>query len=754
MALLKSNRQTKEDIKGVIKKAKKTAPSQSKIKGGLHDKIQAMISFVNTKLGKYRDYYIVIRTVEELESYFDSFSELQKVAIDTETTSLDPLTTTIAGLSLYTKDNKACYIPLNHVSHVTGERLKNQLNVEVVKQYLEKYKNCRWIMHNAKFDTRVIKHTVGVDLTCWWDTSVCARLLDENEPAGLKEQHAKYCADEKEEALKFSTLFDDIEFTKVPIDTAYLYAAGDAIKTFDLYEFQTKAFEDSDLSRVYEVFTNIEMPLIPVVAEMEDVGMAFDFEISNGLVEKYGAIRENKLKEALEVIESYSDLIENYKFRNTSHKLSDPINLASPSQLAVLFYDILGLTSPDKNSPRGTGEEILLELAKGKERKLCEAILNLREVEKLLSTYVNKMPELATRDGRIHASFNQLGAKTGRFSSSDPNLQNIPSHNKEIRQMFKATPGYVLIGADYSKQEIFIAASISQDVKMIESCKKNTDIYSEIASIAFNLPYDECVEFRPDGTKNNEGKERRGQAKAIVLGILYGKGVAAIATDLSITKEKAKDVYDKVLKAFPKLKDFMNDSQECARVKGYVETAWGRRRHLPDMQLDKYEFKLLNNTPIDFDPLDFTEGSTESLTVPSRIKNIYIEKLDKCYGNKAKEAVKAEARSKGIQIKDNGGFIAQAERQCVNSRVQGSAGDVTKLAMIAVGNDEELKQLGFRLLLTIHDELIGECPAENAKLASERFAYLMIEVAKEVIAVPMMVDVELSYNWNGKVVEL
>ena len=333
-------------------------------------------------------------------------------------------------------------------------------------------------------------------------------------------------------------------------------------------------------------------------------------------------------------------------------------------------------------------------------------------------------------------------------------MQNIPSHNNDIRKMFKATDGYVLLSSDYSAQEPRLTAHMSQDEKMIQAYKDGKDLYVEIASIAYGLPYSECQEFRPDGTRNPEGKERRGAAKAIVLGVCYGKGVAAIADDLGISKKKAQEIYDKIMISFPGLKRFMDDSEEMAREKGFVTTVWGRKRRLPNMQLEPYEFSFVGGIRRDFDPLFDDEDLEDSPNeISEEIKKKYIKLMSKAYGRKEKEIVRARAKEEGILIKDNGGYIAEATRQCVNSRIQGSAADMTKKAMILIGNDEKMKELGFRLLLPVHDELIGEAPRENAKEAGERLSYLMIEAAKD-LSVPSKCDVEITERWYGEPLEL
>ena len=253
-----------------------------------------------------------------------------------------------------------------------------------------------------------------------------------------------------------------------------------------------------------------------------------------------------------------------------------------------------------------------------------------------------------------------------------------------------------------------------------------------------------------------EGKERRSSAKSILLGILYGRGINSVAEQLHTTKEKAQQIQDKVFKGFPAIKQFDKDSKQMAYEKGYVTTLWGRKRRLPDMQLDKYEFDFSNYVIEDFDPLSFdnTVSTCEVAQEQLKAMEYYTIQLDKAYSRVAKEQVKAKAREDGIIIKDNSGFIAQAERQCVNSRIQGSAADMSKKAMILVGNDKRLKELGFRLLIPVHDELIAECPIENAVECKNRFAQLMSDAAKDRLEVPISCDVACSYAWYGEEIEV
>lgn len=760
-------RTTREGDKVLTKKAKSAGRQSAGIVikggGGLLERIQVIVATVAKYLGKYADRYIVISTADELNKYIDAAAANNVISIDTETSSLDPITCTIAGMSIYTPGQKAAYIPLHHVSYITGMEVEDQLSIEEARAAMQRIADSKMdvVMFNAKFDIRVIKHQVGVELTPTWDGYLAARLLNENEGDGnngLKALHKKYCLHGVGDAFAFDALFKGIPFTHVPIKTGYLYAARDAEITYELYDYQRPfltetdpACAEHDLKGPAWVLHNIEVPLIPVVARMEDAGIAFDAEWAAQLSEKYHVQLVEKERRFYQLCDMYAAEIDDYKRKHPDHKLSEPISISSPTQLAILFYDILKVGVIDKKNPRGTGEDIMLKI----NNDLGKAVLEYREVSKLLSTYVDKMPGVVNeKTGRIHCSFNQIGADTGRFSSSDPNMQNIPSHNKDIRKMFRASPGCVLLSSDYSAQEPRLTAHMSKDEKMIAAYKQGKDLYVEIASIAFDLPYDECKEFRADGTKNPEGKERRGTAKAIVLGVCYGKGVPAIAEDLHITVQKAQQIYDKIMKEFPGLKKFMEDSEQMARELGYVTTVWGRKRRLPNMQLPKYEFSYIGGASSTFDPLFDEEDDAEySNEVDEQTIAKYTRLMDRAYSRSKKEEIKAQAEAAGIRIKDNGGFIAEATRQCVNSRIQGSAADQTKLAMLLIDADEELKQLGFRLLLPVHDELIGECPRENAAPVAKRFAELMVLAAKD-LSIPSKCDVEVTECWYGDPIEI
>lgn len=725
--------------------------------GGLLEKISSINALVENKLGKYRDDYTYFMAKDEelFKDYIYNTIQTGYVAMDTETTGLDPISDKIVGMSLYSKGQKGLYIPIHHKSYVTGIEVEGQLDPKLIKEQLQRLVDAgvRFKEYNAKFDTRVVKNQLGIYIPCWYDAHLAAMLLNENEPHGLKNLHSKYVLDGKEDEFSFGKLFDGITFDLVPISTGYIYAARDAVDTDELVDWQLPYLtpdnplcKEYGLEKVSKVFWDIEMPCIEVLADMEDTGVAFDFDLANKLSEKYHKQLDDNLAEFYRILDMYKFEIDTYIAHNPNHKLSDPINIASPTQIAILLYDILKIEPPDSKSPRGTGSEILEKI----DNPLCKAILDYRATSKLLTTYIDKLPECVNpKTGRIHCNFNQYGAKTGRMSSDNPNLQNIPSHNKDIRQMFVASEGCVLLSSDYSQQEPKVMTVMCQDPMMIEAYKNGKDLYASIASLAFNKPYEECLEFRPDGTTNKEGKERRSQAKSILLGILYGRGINSVAEQLHTTKRKAQEIQDKVFKGFPAIKQFEEDTIYMAEQYGFVTTYWGRKRRLPDMQLPEFEFKWKPGYG-DEDPLAFDTEITET-EVPEDIQRAYIAKMRK--NPFKKKGIYEEAANEGIIITDNGGKIADATRQCVNSRIQGSAADLTKLAAIEIYKNQRLKELGFKLLIPVHDEFIAECPIENAKECAELFSKCMSDAARD-MDIPISTDVSCSKSWYGEEIRL
>lgn len=757
-----SSRGNKDEVLSIAKKSNIKKSSSITVKKGANQtitRINEIKMMVEKNLGHYKDEYIVITEKEVLHDYITACIGNNYISIDTETDGLDPLTNMLAGICPYTPGQKGAYIPLNHISYVTGNRIDSQLPIDFVRSEFNRLlvKKPDIDMFNAKFDIRFLRANGFPDIYCTWDGYLASMILNENELTHqLKPLHQKYVLNGQGDAFTFDSLFKGIPFTKIPYNVGYLYAAHDPVITTELCDYQRKYLRpDSarqDIQDMYWVFKQIEMPCISVIADMEDDGISFDTEYAQQLSVKYTEIKEQQLAKFYELLKPYEEAIEKYKRKNPGVKLDTPLNVGSPTQLAILFYDILKVPPVDRKSPRGTGEEILKKI----DNPLCKAILDYRETGKLLSTYIDKLPNCVNpKDGKIHCSFKQYGAKTGRMASEDPNLQNIPSHNKDVRKMFTASPGHVLLSSDFSQQEPKCLAALCRqqgDSQMYDTFMAGKDIYGEIGSKSFHKPYAECLEFFPDGTVNKEGKERRNAAKRVLLGVLYGRGTNSVAEQLGCSKQEAEKIKNSVFKGFPAIKKFEEDSKLMAQELGYVTTVCGRKRRLPDLNLEEFEFSWKDGAPPDDDLLNFDAMNTpEYITseVPDKLKQKYLRKLKKAWGSE-KQSIFQEAREEGILIKDNGAKIADAERQVVNARIQGSAADLTKLAMIELNNNSELKKLGFKLLIPVHDEVIAECPEENAKECSKLLAETMSHAAEEILRMPIRCDVECSREWYGE----
>ena len=251
---------------------------------------------------------------------------------------------------------------------------------------------------------------------------------------------------------------------------------------------------------------------------------------------------------------------------------------------------------------------------------------------------------------------------------------------------------------------------------------------------------------------NPEGKSRRSQAKSILLGVLYGRGTPSVAEQLHCSVDEAQAIKDSVFQGFPAIKKFEEDSLEMAREIGYVTTVCGRKRRLPNLQLPEYEFRWLPgfSNPYD-DPLDFTTSA--DIDVPDEWCEYFWRKLIHSKF-KERQRIYEEANKKGIDVINNGAKIAESTRQCVNARIQGSAADLTKLAMLELHRNERLKELGFRMLIPVHDEIIAECPLENVKECSELLAETMSKAAEQILEMPIRCDVEITDRWYGETIEV
>lgn len=304
-----------------------------------------------------------------------------------------------------------------------------------------------------------------------------------------------------------------------------------------------------------------------------------------------------------------------------------------------------------------------------------------------------------------------------------------------------------------SAQEVKVFAQTCGDEILLNSLMAGKDLYSEVASKVYNMPYEECCEFRPDGTFNLEGKARRTKSKSIVLGLMYGRGNTSIAEQIKhhdgpVTKEdiiEAKGIVDTFFNSYPGAKAWVERMHKQAHERGYVEDIWGRRRRLPDASLPKYEF-LPAKKESEFNPL--IGAAERHIEIDKRLIEKYTALLDKTRNpnDRAKIIKQAEQRDK-IIIKNNSGFIATAERQSQNSPIQGGAATMTKIAMRNIYQDEELNSYDFHLLIPVHDELIGEAPLYYIEEAKKRMFYLMCNAGKPEFKLPMKCDGDDWSRW-------
>lgn len=734
-------------------------------------KTKSMNSELNSISQKVVEYFkdspaILINNLIDLHNYVDACIAYGSAGIDTETTGLDRIRDHIVGASLYVPGRPECYIPIKHVVPIFDEPYKNQLTYEQVQHEFQRIKDggVKLIFANADFDLSMIYKDIKVDFVdnCYYDVILAWRCLKENEvDNALKTLYNKYVLGGKGNPMKFKDFFSPSLFPYCKPEIAKLYAANDAKITYELYQWQLPYItlghpkcESKNLQGIAHVIWNIEFPLMKICQQMHRTGLYLDKKVCRTLQDRYRSAYNIEVAKLQDIVQ---DLIDNTAYNDTGKrpfKTGKEFNESSPVHVQYLLYTMLNVPV-GKDGKKSTDKEVLKQV----NLPVTNQILAVRSLTKLLSTYIDKMPKIAAPDGKIHAQFKSVGADTGRMSSADPNMQNIPSHIEDIRHMFRSEPGYVLLSSDYSAQEPRITAYVSQDPKMIQSFKDNKDIYGSIASVAFNLPYEQCLEFHPEtGEYQPDGKARRTEAKSIVLGICYGRSTVTIAeqlygNDTSLSDEekqkKAQNVFDSVLKAFPNLRDAMLNAQNKARKLGYVETISGRRRHIPEMTLKEFEFiPLPGYVNPDVDPLDLSTLQDKSV-IPKRI----VEQLEKefasykYYGQIAKRT-KELYEKENIKVINNRAKITEATRKCLNSVIQGSAADMTKMAMLLVESSEEWKKIGARLVLPVHDELIAEVPIEHAEEGGRLLSELMCKAA-DFLPFPSKCDVTTMTHWYG-----
>ncbi len=589
--------------------------------------------------------YELINSEEQLKSLADEFSKAERFCFDTETDGVDSMNNGLVGISLSKTPGVAFYVSVDSEQGIKKKRV-----IEIL-QPLFTNENILKIAHNYKFDYMILRRSDMNLQGKAFDTMLAAYLIDANQKLKMDDLARKYL---NYDPIPLTDLIGSGRKQKtmdeLPADKITVYACEDADVTLQLYKKLSDILEEDELKDIAE---SLEFPLMDVLAKMEMNGILVDREMLNQFSE---VLRDD----LLELEQKIYDLA------------GTEFNINSPQQLGEVLFDRMGLPAgkKTKTGQYSTAESVLKKLAP--DYDVPELILEYRAISKLKSTYVDALPKLIHEEtGRIHTDFNQCVAATGRLSSSNPNLQNIPIRTKrgrEIRKAFIADESYKLLSADYSQVELRVIASIAEDENMIRAFKEGEDIHSRTAKEIFDL--DSIDEVTPD---------HRRKAKEVNFGIPYGVSAYGLASRLGINNDEGKKMIDQYFNRFPGILRYINETKQYAKEHGYVKTLMGRRRYIPDINSSNWNVRSF------------------------------------------------------------------AERTAINMPIQGTAADIIKVAMINIQDFIDEHNLGTRMLLQVHDELIFEIPDNEQDTVPSKLKELMEKACK--IEVPLKVDMGLAENW-------
>lgn len=616
----------------------------------------------NVQLKKNDGKYSAITSEKDLENLINDILQNKSpdgksyVAFDCETDGLNTMTAKLAGFSLCYQKGISYYIPL-----ITSESSNSENLFEEAPAYISKNKAISLleklffnpdvivIMHNGKFDYEVlISNGLKENPTCTiYDTMIASWLLHPD--------RSSFSLEKLTEAKLFieTISFDSIvpkgkNFTDVPLETAVKYGSEDADFTWQLWQIFEEELKKNNL---FSLFTDLEMPILPILAQMEMTGIH---------------IEKSELAEYSKDLSSQIEKLQSEIYDLVGHEF----NIASPKQLQEVLFIERGLETGKKTKTGySTDTAVLEELAE--KDPVPAKILEFRKLSKLLSTYVDALPSLTDKNGRIHTNFIQTGTATGRLSSRDPNLQNIPvrdENGRKIRKAFDAEKNKLLISADYSQIELVILAHLSKDKNLCNAFLSGNDVHKATAAMIFGVSPEEVQ------------PEMRRTAKTINFGVIYGMSAFRLARELGISRTMAKSFIDSYFATYSGVQDFINSTIEQAEKEGFVETINGRRRYI----------KAINSA------------------------------------NKSEKAA--------------------AERIAINTPIQGSAADIVKKAMIKVHAELSEKFPEAKLLLQVHDELIVECPENQAEEVAKIMKTSMESVTQ--LSVPLKVSVEIGKRWG------
>lgn len=588
--------------------------------------------------------YFLADTKELQQQLVEILQKSEAFCFDTETDSLDAQDTGLVGLAFAVKPNEAWYVPIPD-----NEAEANAI-LTLFKPVLEN-ENIKKIGQNLKFDMLVLaQYGISVKGEIF-DTMVAHYLTHPDQRHNMDFMANTLLGYQpiSIESLIGAKGKNQRSMRTVPVAQVKEYAAEDADITFQLYEKLQQEIAKQGLQKLmYEV----EAPLVRTLTQMEINGIAIDTQALAEMSAQY--------EEELRGLE-----------QRIFEIAKEPFNVNSPQQLGKILFDKLKIDTKVKKTKTGqyaTGEEILEKYAD--EHEIVQMVLEYRELQKLKSTYIDALPQLLSpKDNRLHTSFNQTVTATGRLSSTNPNLQNIPirtERGKEIRRAFvPANDDFLLLSADYSQIELRIMASFSKDESMIEAFQQGKDIHAATAAKVFH-------------TENVTADMRR-KAKTINFGIIYGISAFGLAARMGIKRTEAKEIIEAYFAEFPAIKHYMDKSIEQAREKGYVETILGRKRYLPDIH------------------------------------------------------------SRNATMR---GF---AERNAINSPIQGSAADMIKIAMVRVQDWLYQEKLQSKMLLQVHDELVFDVHKSEIELLKKQIPLLMADALP--LGVPIVAEVGVGKNW-------
>jgi DNA polymerase-1 len=596
-------------------------------------------------------HYETVQTWEQFDAWLQKINAAEITSFDTETTSLDPMVAQIVGLSFSVEAGHAAYVPVAHRGPDAPVQLPRDEVLVKLKPWLESAEHKKVGQH-LKYDEQVLAN-YGIEMRgVEHDTLLQSYVLESHRPHDMDNLALRHLGIK---TIKYEDVAgkgaQQIGFDEVALDKAAEYAAEDADITLRLHQtlYPQLAAEET----LEHVYRDIEVPTSRVLRKMERSGVLIDAE----------KLRQQSSEIATRLIQLESE----------AYVLAGgEFNLGSPKQIGQIFFERLELPVV-KKTPSGapsTDEEVLQKLAE--DYPLPKILLEHRGLSKLKSTYTDKLPRMVNANtGRVHTNYAQAVAVTGRLASNDPNLQNIPvrtGEGRRIREAFIAPPGHKLVSADYSQIELRIMAHISGDESLLRAFSEGEDIHRATAAEIFSV------------TPLEVSNDQRRVAKVINFGLIYGMSSFGLASNLGITRDAAKLYIDRYFARYPGVARYMDETRLSAKAKGYVETVFGRRLWLPEIN-----------------------GG-------------------------------------------NGPRRQAAERAAINAPMQGTAADLIKLSMIAVQKWIEESNIGTRMIMQVHDELILEVPDEELSDVRKRLPELMCGVAA--LKVPLVAEVGAGLNWE------